>query len=120
MLSFIKKQLPCFLVTLVTLLVLTSCTAKSNHTDALTGQKSQYLSTQPSIVVGAEQIATYLPLLQNKRVGLVVNQTSMVRNTHLVDALIEEETLQSDRFYALLGIDPPSRSNSLGQLPAWT
>ena len=38
----------------------------------------------------------------------------------LVDALIEEETLQSDRFYALLGIDPPSRSNSLGQLPAWT
>ena len=38
----------------------------------------------------------------------------------LVDALIEEETLQSDRFYALLGIDPPNRSNSLGQLPAWT
>lgn len=91
MLSFIKKQLPCFQVTLVTLLVLTSYTAKSNHTDALTGQKSQYLSTQPSIVVGAEQIATYLPLLQNKRVGLVVNQTSMVRNTHLVDALIEQQ-----------------------------
>ncbi|EAR18855.1 ATP-dependent zinc metalloprotease FtsH [Synechococcus sp. W2B2] len=38
----------------------------------------------------------------------------------LVDALIEEETLQSDRFHALLGIDPPDRSNSLGQLPAWT
>ncbi|WP_415410594.1 ATP-dependent zinc metalloprotease FtsH [Synechococcus sp. A10-1-5-9] len=38
----------------------------------------------------------------------------------LVDALIEEETLQSDRFHALLGMDPPDRSNSLGQLPAWT
>ena len=88
MFSFIKKQMPCFLVILVTLLVLTSCAAKSNHTEALTGQKSQYLSTQPSIVVGAEQIATYLPLLQNKRVGLVVNQTSMVGNTHLVDTLI--------------------------------
>jgi len=38
----------------------------------------------------------------------------------LVDALIEEETLQSDRFYSLLGIDPPDRRPSLGQLPAWT
>ena len=38
----------------------------------------------------------------------------------LVEALIEEETLQSDRFHDLLGIDPPDRSPSLGQLPAWT
>ena len=36
----------------------------------------------------------------------------------LVEALIEEETLQSDRFHALAGIDVPSRSSSLDQLPA--
>ena len=36
----------------------------------------------------------------------------------LVDALIEEETLQSDRFHALAGLDVPSRSSSLDQLPA--
>ena len=36
----------------------------------------------------------------------------------LVEALIEEETLQSDRFYALAGLDVPSRSSSLDQLPA--
>ncbi|WP_413327099.1 ATP-dependent zinc metalloprotease FtsH [Synechococcus sp. MIT S9503] len=36
----------------------------------------------------------------------------------LVEALIEEETLQSDRFHALAGIDLPSRSSSLNQLPA--
>jgi uncharacterized protein YbbC (DUF1343 family) len=40
------------------------------------------------IIVGAEQTKHYLPLLINKRVGLVVNQTSIVFNTHLVDALL--------------------------------
>jgi len=39
-------------------------------------------------VVGAAQYAHYLPQLKNKRVGLVVNQTSLVENTHLVDALL--------------------------------
>ncbi|WP_114992883.1 ATP-dependent zinc metalloprotease FtsH [Synechococcus sp. UW179A] len=36
----------------------------------------------------------------------------------LVEALIEEETLQSDRFHVLAGIDVPTRSSSLDQLPA--
>ncbi|WP_115126189.1 ATP-dependent zinc metalloprotease FtsH [Synechococcus sp. GEYO] len=36
----------------------------------------------------------------------------------LVEALIEEETLQSDLFHALAGLDVPSRSSSLDQLPA--
>ncbi len=40
-----------------------------------------------SIVVGAEQTERYLPLLINKRVGLVVNQTSRALGVHLVDAL---------------------------------
>jgi uncharacterized protein YbbC (DUF1343 family) len=31
---------------------------------------------------------TYLPLLQNKRVALVVNQTSMIGRVHLVDTLL--------------------------------
>ena len=38
--------------------------------------------------VGAAQTAQYLPLLQNKRVGLVVNQTSVIQDTHLVDFLL--------------------------------
>ena len=36
---------------------------------------------------GAERSDLYLPLLQNKRVGLVVNQTSVVDSIHLVDFL---------------------------------
>lgn len=40
------------------------------------------------IVSGAEQLSAYLPLLKGKRVGLVVNQTSMVGNVHLLDTLL--------------------------------
>ena len=39
----------------------------------------------------AHDFERYLPLLAGKRVGMVVNQTSTVNNTHLVDALIERE-----------------------------
>ncbi|HDZ33916.1 MAG TPA: DUF1343 domain-containing protein, partial [Pseudoalteromonas sp.] len=41
-----------------------------------------------SLVVGAQQYAKFLPQLKNKRVGLVVNQTSTIGQTHLVDALL--------------------------------
>jgi uncharacterized protein YbbC (DUF1343 family) len=37
---------------------------------------------------GAEQLELYLPQLQGKRVGLIVNQTSIVGETHLVDTLL--------------------------------
>ncbi len=38
--------------------------------------------------VGAAQLEQYLPLLKNKRVGLVVNQTSVVGEQHIVDLLL--------------------------------
>ena len=41
-----------------------------------------------NIVLGAERTDTYLPLLKNKKVGVVGNQTSMIANTHLVDSLL--------------------------------
>lgn len=44
-------------------------------------------SKKESILVGAEQLDLLLPKLTGKRVGLVVNHTSMVGNTHLVDTL---------------------------------
>ncbi len=44
-----------------------------------------------SIIVGAERTEVYLPLLLNQRVGLVVNQTSRVLNTHLVDFLLSHD-----------------------------
>lgn len=41
--------------------------------------------------VGAAQSHLYLPLLKDKRIGLVVNQTSTVDDIHLVDYLISKE-----------------------------
>jgi len=40
------------------------------------------------ITTGAEQTDLYIPLLKGKSVALVVNQTSMIGNTHLVDSLL--------------------------------
>lgn len=41
-----------------------------------------------NVVVGAERLDQYLPLLKGKSVGLVVNQTSVIGNTHLLDTLL--------------------------------
>lgn len=46
------------------------------------------ISLEKKIQVGAEQIDTYLPLLKGKKVGLVVNHTSVVGEQHLADTLI--------------------------------
>ncbi|QJW92245.1 DUF1343 domain-containing protein [Spirosoma taeanense] len=42
---------------------------------------------QSSIQTGASQTALYLPALQGRRVGMVVNQTSVINQTHIVDSL---------------------------------
>lgn len=39
------------------------------------------------VVTGAEQLERYLPLLEGKQVGLVVNHSSLVGPSHLVDTL---------------------------------
>lgn len=39
-------------------------------------------------LVGAEQTELYLPLLQDKRVAIVANQTTIIGSAHLVDTLI--------------------------------
>jgi uncharacterized protein YbbC (DUF1343 family) len=48
-------------------------------------------TSQSSIKVGAENLNEYLPLLKNKRIGLVVNHTSNIGKSHLVDVLISKK-----------------------------
>ena len=43
------------------------------------------------IIVGAEQSELYLDSIKNKRVALVVNQSSLVKKQHLLDYLIEKQ-----------------------------
>ncbi len=44
-------------------------------------------SLAPVVEVGACQFDAYLPLISNKRISMVVNQTSMISAVHLVDSL---------------------------------
>lgn len=65
-----------------------SNTVRSLHTlCVLVGSLFMQAHGQP-IQTGADQINLYLPALQGKRVGMVVNHTSRVGTTHLVDSLI--------------------------------
>ena len=49
---------------------------------------SAFAQADKQVVVGAEQLYEYLPLLKNKRVVLVANQTSTIGNVHLADTLL--------------------------------
>lgn len=46
-------------------------------------------SINQQIKTGAEQTQLYLPLLKNKRVAILANQTSVIGDSHLVDSLIK-------------------------------
>ncbi|MBD2753498.1 exo-beta-N-acetylmuramidase NamZ family protein [Spirosoma validum] len=43
---------------------------------------------KPSPITGADQISAYLPYLKGKRIGMVVNQTSIIGNKPSVDSLV--------------------------------
>ena len=40
------------------------------------------------IIIAAERTESYLTYLKDKKVGVVGNQTSMIKNIHLVDSLL--------------------------------
>lgn len=80
----------CFLLTAS----FTSCDHKKNtqpHSNEKQTEQSKVNSLNLPIQVGAEQINSYIPLLKGKRVGVVVNQTSVVHHEHLVDFLLSKE-----------------------------
>jgi uncharacterized protein YbbC (DUF1343 family) len=51
-------------------------------------EKAVTTETIPEIEPGAWQMEEYLPLLKGKRVGLVVNHSSTLRDKHLLDTLL--------------------------------
>ena len=73
-LNFIKNTVLLFVLTLL------SCRNQSNS------------QAQTPLSVGAQQTETYLPILKNKNVGIVANQTTVIFKeggyTHLVDSLL--------------------------------
>ncbi len=71
---------------IVLLISFSSCTSKEENRVAIL---SQSIESKPSVIVGAQNVAEYLPLLQGMKVGMVVNQTSVIGNKHLVDSLLK-------------------------------
>jgi len=51
--------------------------------------QSEQPGKQLPVITGAERMETYLPLLKDKSVAVFANQTSMVKNSHLVDTLVK-------------------------------
>lgn len=50
--------------------------------------KSNSNLDENNIKPGAENVPSYLPLLKDKSVGIVANQTSIINNVHLIDSLL--------------------------------
>jgi len=81
-------------------IVLAGCSHKksANELSILNNATENQLS---NIVVGAEQLPRYLSLIAGKRVGLVVNQTSMIGKSHLVDVLLSHQTRHQFKINAI-------------------
>jgi len=72
-----------------------SCGSSFKNTEQREMKKevtSENLSSE--IKTGDENVEAYLPLLKNKKVGIVTNQTGIVSDkTHIVDFFLEEEVI---------------------------
>lgn len=82
----ISMRTYCFLISTFYLLLIWSCQAQSPDTASQSEVTPLYDNHR--ITVGANDLETYLPLIADKTIGLVVNQTSMVDDVHLADTLL--------------------------------
>ncbi len=73
---------------LITSLAVLFCCNTTTPKEAETAMVSSTASPTLPLMVGAERLETYLPFLADKTIALLVNQTSMVGDLHLVDTLI--------------------------------
>ncbi|MFM2190078.1 MAG: hypothetical protein RL491_464 [Bacteroidota bacterium] len=85
-----------FLLILSTLAAWLSCSGKTTtRLSAIDEGSNVQHSTanidKDSIILGAQQIESYLPLLKGKKVAVIANQTSVVNGQHLVDLLIDQK-----------------------------
>ena len=66
-----------------------SCGGNAQEEQATANVSSPIASVfSDEVRVGAEDVPSYLPLIQAKKVAIVANATSVVKGTHLVDTLL--------------------------------
>lgn len=74
----------------LSVLTLSACNSQSEKKPTQEKTENTTQTTVPQPQPAALYPTRYLPILKSKKVGLVVNHTSMVGNTHLVDFLKEK------------------------------
>ena len=83
-----------FLFFFAALSVLTQCDAQNQKIKIKENKIKVKTASSPArssspILPAADQMEKYLPLLKGKRVALLVNQTSVVGKSHLIDTLLK-------------------------------
>ncbi len=78
-------KFPILFTSILTIVALTACSQAQKA--SLTKKKTEINFT--NFKTGAEQTAAYLPLLKGKRIGMVVNPTSIIGKVTVVDSLLK-------------------------------
>ena len=83
---------------LFVLITMVSCGRTTGQTETVITESAPEIRQEKPIIVGANRMDIYLPLLKGKRIGLVGNQSSVVFKmneegsyTHLVDSLLSRD-----------------------------
>ncbi len=80
-----------FINLLLISLFVAACGNSQTNTETDRSVQTIIDQTKNPIKTGADQPELYLDLLKNKRIGLVVNQSSLVKGKHLLDFLLENK-----------------------------
>ena len=73
---------------LLIVLIFVLCVSGSFLHEGSVGSTVQANPNKKNILTGADQVEKYLPYLKGKRVGMLVNQTSLIGNKSIVDSLL--------------------------------
>lgn len=81
-------------------LLILSCGSKLKSKESNENSRANIKILSSEIKIGADNFSNYLPILQNKKIGVTTNQTGILSNkTHLVDFLIENN-IQIQKIFA--------------------
>ena len=84
------KKIITLLIILTSLLSCVQGANRNNTGGKVQANEESQISTQNSIIMGAEITDAYFPLIKGKRVAVMSNQTGIVGDEHLVDMLVRE------------------------------
>lgn len=79
-----------FLIALSMSVCLGSCKAGTSPSETSPSSPSSTTAMTPDVLVGAQRLSEYVPLLKGKRIALLSNQTGIVGKRHVLDVMLAE------------------------------